>query len=280
MEAPISFFLPGAAGNLFAMYYPPAQTEIDAGDVLYVHPFAGEMFASRNLIAEAARSLARSGLGVLSIDLYGCGDSAGDFSEARWEIWRDDLAAAVGWLQSQGRDRLSLWGLRLGALLAMDFAFRSREHYEKIVLWQPVVAGKNMLTQFFHMNLDEADSVRFSGKLTDPEARKALPGGDNIEIAGYQLSGELVRAIDQVEMMPLGQPHSGPIHWAEFGERVENPLQADSQRVITEWRKRRVEVTAHKIAAAPFWLFPHCTDPGHLIGEVHAMFEVTDQMRP
>jgi exosortase A-associated hydrolase 2 len=273
MEPPISFFLPGPAGNLFAMYYSPAQTKIDAGDVLYVHPFAGEMFASRNIIAALARSLAGAGLGVLTVDLYGCGDSAGDFSDARWEIWRDDLAAAVSWLQSQGRDRLSLWGLRLGALLAMDFALRSREHYESIVLWQPVVSGRNMLTQFFHMNLDEADSVSFSLQLTDPQARTSLPAGENVEIAGYPISGELVRAIDKLEIAPLGQPFSGPIHWAEFGERVENPFQADSLRVIREWKKRGAEVTAHRSPASPFWLFPHCTDPRRLIEDVHTMFK-------
>ncbi|HEX3544845.1 MAG TPA: alpha/beta hydrolase, partial [Candidatus Acidoferrum sp.] len=134
MEPPFSFFLSGTAGNLFAMYYPPKETDADPGDVLYVPPFAGEMFASRNLIAAVARNLASAGMGVLTVDLFGCGDSDGDFSDARWEIWRDDLAAAVAWLQEQGRDRLILWGLRLGALLAMDFAARSRQACEKIAL--------------------------------------------------------------------------------------------------------------------------------------------------
>src|SRR5579862_8212418 len=88
MEPPIGFFLSGSAGDLFAMYYAPAETDIDYGDVLYVHPFAGEMFASRNVIAALARELASVGVGVLTVDLYGCGDSWGDFSDARWEIWR------------------------------------------------------------------------------------------------------------------------------------------------------------------------------------------------
>lgn len=272
MLAPISFFLSGAAGNLFAMYYPPEETAVDCGDVLYVHPFAGEMFASRNLIAALARELAGAGLGVLMVDLYGCGDSSGDFSDARWEIWRDDLAAAVQWLQAQGRDRLSLWGLRLGALLAMDFAARSRGDYEKIVLWQPVVTGRNMLTQFFRMNLDEADRGLLTGQLTDSEARKSFPDGQNVEVAGYEVPSELIRSIDKLEIAPLGKNVSGPIHWMEFGERLENPIHPDSLRVLEEWKRNGIRVTAHKSVGLPFWLFAHSTDPGRLMGALKAVF--------
>ena len=272
MESPISFFLPGAAGNLFAMYYPPAESGIDSGSALYVHPFAGEMFASRNLISALARALAGAGLGVLTVDLYGCGDSSGNFSDARWEIWRDDLAASVRWLQAQGQDRISLWGLRLGALLAMDFAIRSQETYERIVLWQPVLTGQNMLTQFFRMNLDEADRGLPAGQLTDADLRKSMPAAQNVEVAGYELSWELIRAIDRMEIMPLAKSVSGPIHWTEFGERAEAPFHADSLRVIEEWKRNGIRVTTQMTVGMPFWLFPHTTDPRSLAADLKALF--------
>ena len=272
MEAPISFFLPSSAGDLFAMYYPPAETAVDGGDILYVHPFAAEMFASRNVIAAVARDLSAKGLGVLTVDLYGCGDSSGDFRDARWEIWRDDLAAAVGWLQAQGRDRLSLWGLRLGALLAMEFAVRSRETYERIVLWQPAVTGHNLLTQFFRMNLDEADTRFFTRPLTDSEARKSLPDGQNIEVAGWEIPSELIRAIDKLKIAPLGNAVSAPIHWMEIGEQTENPFHRQSLRVIEEWKQHGIRVTTHKSAGLPFWLFPHSIDPMSLMSDLKSMF--------
>jgi exosortase A-associated hydrolase 2 len=272
MAPPISFFLPGPAGNLFAMYYPPAETDIDNGDIIYVHPFAGEMFASRNLIAALAREMASEGFGVLMVDLYGCGDSSGDFGDARWEIWRDDLVAAAGWLRAQGRDRLSLWGLRLGALLAMDFAARSGETYERIVLWQPVVTGRNMLTQFFRMNLDEAEPGLPPGQLTDPEARKSLADGLNIEIAGYELSPDLIREIDKLEIAALGKAVSGPIHWMQVSDRVENPFHPETLRVLEDWKQQRVRVTAHKCVAPPFWLFPHSAEPARLADGLAVMF--------
>ncbi len=272
MEPPISFFLPGAARELFAMYYPPAETGLDSGSVLYVHPFAGEMFASRNIISALARQLAGAGLGVLTVDLYGCGDSSGDFSDARWEIWRDDLAASVRWLQAQGQDRISLWGLRLGALLAMDFAVRSQETYERIVLWQPVLTGRSMLTQFFRMNLDEADRGLPAGQLTDTDLRKSLPAAENVEVAGYELSWELIRAIDRMEITPLAKSVSGPIHWTEFAERAETPFHADSLRVLEEWKRNGIRVTTQRGVGMPFWFFPHSTDPMTLAMDLKAIF--------
>src|SRR5438270_9874450 len=96
---PGGVFLPRARGNLFMMYYPAMAAPENAEHLIYVHPFAGEMGNSRDVIAGLARDAARRGTAVLVVDLYGCGDSGGDFSEARWEIWREDLEAACRWLE-------------------------------------------------------------------------------------------------------------------------------------------------------------------------------------
>jgi exosortase A-associated hydrolase 2 len=273
MEPPHSFFLPGQAGNLFAMYYPPVESETDAEDVLYIHPFAGEMFASRNVIATCARSLSAGGVGVLTVDLYGSGDSSGDFSEARWDTWRGDLMAALQWLQSQGRDRISLWGLRLGALLAMDLAAHTQENFERVVLWQPVVSGRNMLTQFFHVNLDEADKGQ-TGKLANPQQRSFLADNDEIEIAGYAISPKLIRAIDSLEINSMGKSVAAPIDWTEFSGKAGTSLAAESRRVTDEWEASGIAVSAQTIESSPFWLFPHCADSARLAEHIGGTFGV------
>jgi exosortase A-associated hydrolase 2 len=275
MEPPHCFFLSGHAGRLFAMYYPPVdlETDAEAEDVLYIHPFAGEMFASRNVIATCARSLAAGGVGVLTVDLYGSGDSSGDFRDARWDIWLSDLMAALQWLQSQGRDRISLWGLRLGALLAMDFAAYTQENFERVVLWQPVISGRNMLTQFFHMNLDEADKGQAS-QLTNPRQRSFLADDDEIEIAGYAISPALIRAIDSLEINSTGRIVAAPIDWTEFSGKAGSSLAAESRRVTGEWEARGFAISAQMIESAPFWLFPHCADPARLAEHIIGTFGV------
>jgi exosortase A-associated hydrolase 2 len=270
MALPISFFLPGAKGNLFAMYYPPAGSAGKVEDVLYVHPFAKEMFASRNVIAPLCRELARRGFGVLTVDLYGCGDSSGDFGEASWEIWREDLTMAVHWLRERGGERLSLWGLRLGALQVMDLAARSRDSYRRLVLWQPVLSGETMVTQFLHMNADESYGGDLVARLTDPAQRKLLPSGQRIEVAGYELAAELMRSMDRERLAPLGKLVRAPIHWMEIGS--DDSIRAESLRVIRQWQDSAVAVSTYKVSGVPFWFSAHSMDAARLVPHLRPMF--------
>ncbi|MCK7493610.1 MAG: alpha/beta hydrolase [Comamonadaceae bacterium] len=77
------------------------------------------MNKSRRMAALQSRALAAAGFAVLRVDLLGCGDSAGDFGDATWPRWVDDVVAAARWLRRQHPDAadapLWLWGLRAGA---------------------------------------------------------------------------------------------------------------------------------------------------------------------
>lgn len=269
---PVSFYLPSQAGNLFAMYYRPNEAVGEGCDLLYVHPFAGEMAASRNVIAAVSRHLAHAGVGVLTVDLFGCGDSSGEFREARWEIWRNDLASAVRWLRQQGRDRIGLLGLRLGALLAMDFAAHSGEGYERIVLWQPVLSGETMLTQFFRMNLDEMGDGRERIQMTQPEYRELLLPAETFEVAGYELSSELIHAIDKLSLSTLGRAFSDPILWIEMGNESQPKLHPERLQVIEAWRRSGETISTHTLSGLPFWFFPHSVAPRRIAQALTPLF--------
>ena len=165
------FFLPGHAGNLFALYHRPADPAGCRGGVLYVHPFANEMNYTRRAAALLARALAGRGWGVLQVDLFGCGDSDGDFRDASWETWVDDLATAFGWLQERVGDRVGLVGIRLGGLLALDFASRARRNIDRVLLWHPVVNGQQMMTDFLRLRfLSDAIGERGGESATTPKS--------------------------------------------------------------------------------------------------------------
>jgi len=76
------FFLPASRGERFCIFHPAAGAL--RGAVLYLHPFAEEMNKSRRMAALQSRMLAARGIAVLQIDLFGCGDSSGDFGDASW----------------------------------------------------------------------------------------------------------------------------------------------------------------------------------------------------
>jgi exosortase A-associated hydrolase 2 len=257
---PVGFYLPSEAGNLFAMYYAPSEAARESYDLVYIHPFAGEMTASRNVIAAVARHLASAGVGMLILDLLGCGDSSGDFRDARWEIWRADLASAVRWLREQGRDRIGLLGLRLGALMAMDFAAYSGESYD-LILWQPVLSGETMLTQFLRMNLDEMGDGPAGIRLTQPEYRKTLLPGQTIEVAGYEISSELIHAIDKLTLPQLVHAVSVPILWIDMANEFEPRLRPERAQVVEACKKIGVKISTHMLNGLPFWFFPHSVSP-------------------
>ena len=140
------FFLPAARGERFCIFHP--AMEDTRGAVLYVHPFAEEMNKSRHVAAVQSRALATSGFAVLQIDLFGCGDSSGEFRDSTWEIWREDVALGVRWLAQHAHRTIAIWGLRLGALLALDAARRCEPAPAAFILWQPVLKGEALMTQF------------------------------------------------------------------------------------------------------------------------------------
>ncbi|HEX6736185.1 MAG TPA: hydrolase 2, exosortase A system-associated, partial [Azonexus sp.] len=92
-------FLTVHGGQRFCLFHP-AQDGVAKGAVLYLHPFAEEMNKARRMAALQSRALAAAGYDVLQFDLLGCGDSSGDFADATWPAWREDVLAGYRHLRS------------------------------------------------------------------------------------------------------------------------------------------------------------------------------------
>ena len=150
------FFFDARPGTRFSLYHAPNSQVAPRGAILYVHPFAEELNRTRRMAAQQSRAFAALGYAVLQIDLFGCGDSCGEFNAGRWQIWHDDLALAAEWLAERDSGPLTLWGLRLGGLLALDAAARLRPRC--VLLWQPFMSGRACINQF----------LRLSEQLQDP----------------------------------------------------------------------------------------------------------------
>ena len=244
------FFLDGAPGQRFCLFHPPVGR--CCGTVLYVHPFAEEMNRSRRMAALQARALAQLGYGVLQIDLYGCGDSSGDFGDARWDIWKDDLARASAWLDARLGQPLTLWGLRLGALLALDYARETRPPLRAVLLWQPVTKGSAYLTQFLRLRMAGdllGDGAAQAGTGT---MREALQAGTTLEIIGYDLTPALAAALDALGPLEAMTPPCR-VHWFEALGAAGQALPAGASRIGAAWRERAVDLQLHAIPCPPFW---------------------------
>jgi exosortase A-associated hydrolase 2 len=244
------FFMDGVPGQRFCLFHPPAGA--CRGAVLYVHPFAEEMNRARRMAALQARALAARGYGVLQLDLYGCGDSSGDFGDARWELWKDDLARAAAWLAARCRQPLTLWGLRLGALLALDYARSAPDPLHAMLLWQPVARGSAYLTQFLRLRMAGAMLDDGTPPAGTDALRQALRGGETIEVAGYDLAPGLAAALDALDPMEAMTPPC-PVHWFEALNATDQPLPPAANRIATAWRERGVDLRLHALHCPPFW---------------------------
>jgi exosortase A-associated hydrolase 2 len=263
------FFLPAARGERFCIYHPAAGGA--RGGIVYLHPFAEEMNKSRRMAALQSRMFAARGFAVLQIDLFGCGDSSGEFGEARWELWKEDVALAVAWLRQRAVGAIHLWGLRLGAMLALDFAAGCGETFGGYLLWQPVVSGEAYLTQFLRLRV-ATEMIADGAATTGTRAlRDELNAGAVLEVAGYELAPQLARAIDGLKLAELA-PRGAPAHWLEVVAESGRPLPPAARRVADRWIAGSVELNVHCVAGEPFWNTLEITDsPALLEATMRAM---------
>lgn len=264
--AALPFFLKAQRGERFCLYHQPNPEVAPRGTILYVHPFAEELNKSRRMAALQSRAYARAGFGVLQIDLYGCGDSSGDFSNARWELWLGDLQLAWDWLQQRCDGGFYLWGLRLGGLLALDFA--RRVDPAALILWQPTLSGRAHLAQFNRMH----SAARLFG----------APADEQCEVAGYTLAPELAAAINAADAALLA-PRC-PVQWLELAAppatadvpATPPALQPASALLVQRWRDAGAVVQTETVPGTPFWNSAEIVEcPALLDATLAATIEVT-----
>ena len=248
--APEVFFLTadGGRGQRLCVHHQP-RGPAALGAVVYVHPFAEEMNKSRRMAALQSRAFARAGYAVLQIDLLGCGDSSGDFGDATWVDWVDDVVAAARWMQQRHAQPLWLWGLRAGCLLACEAAQRI-EPPCNLLLWQPPATGKLLLQQFLRLKL-AGDLLGGPAKGAMDTLRAKLAAGKAVEVAGYSLASALASGLEGAIL--AAPPGRGQIAWLELSTREDATLLPASQGVIERWRQAGHELTAQVVQGPAFW---------------------------
>ena len=264
MDVSSAFFLPVGPGNRFCVYHQPADGVGTCRGFVYVHPFGEEMNKARRMAALQSRRLAAAGYAVLQVDLFGYGDSSGDFGDARWEIWKQDVQAAVRWLQDRVQGPIGLWGLRLGATLAADIARGRGMGIEQLLLWQPVASGEQFLRQFLRLRLAAEMLSSGAAQTGLRELGEALERGVSLEIAGYELHPELASAIGDLKLADL-VPAVKRVHWLEVSPQPEPAISPASLRALEAWRGKSMDIRAAVVTGEPFWTTMEITDCAALL---------------
>lgn len=252
LPRPRPWFLPARHGRLFCLERPAAGGLAGRDCVLVLPAFAEEMNKTRRMLALLGDALQARGVSLLIPDLYGTGDSEGDFGDARLETWHDDLRDCLAWLHAEGVARVHVLALRSGALL-LGALQDAPLPLGRLLLWQPVSSGRQYVNQFLRLRL--AGNL-IAGNATEAGTaglREELRRQGFLEIAGYRCREELLASIEAIELQGLPVAAFVAVDCFELGVEEAARSSPALGRVLERWRGAGVAVEARTLAGDPFW---------------------------
>lgn len=214
-----------AAGSWCFGWWHRAEGRARRAGVVLCRPLGYEALCTYQTYGALAATLARSGFDVLRFDYQGTGDSAGsDADPDRVGAWVASIVAAARELRRiSGVDTLSLFGVRMGATLAVEAA-RQLGGVHGLVLWAPCATGRAFVREL---------RAASAGSVQPPAGSQA---GD-LEALGFLYTAQTLHDLHTLDAVHVESPPA-PRALVVLRDDIpgEGPLPA-------AWRERGVEVT-------------------------------------
>lgn len=165
-------------------------------------PWGSEYLFTHRAVRQLSAMLNVAGFHTLRFDYWGTGDSGGDLVDADPAGWRADIETAIDELASTtGVRRVTLIGLRLGALLAADVAVAQPSLIDKLVLWDPVVSGAAYPREM--QQLCEVNALRHKPPGNRRPQRRADEAGGGYEMNGFAMTAAFIAALGQAHLADM-----------------------------------------------------------------------------
>lgn len=227
----------GSSGRaLFGIYHQPAPHNVRDAGIVLCYPGPQEYMRSHWAFRRLAGILSKSGFHVLRFDYFGTGDSSGETTEGNISQWKRDVGTAARELADMsGAKRLSMVGGRLGAVLAAQATLEGI-HLKNLVLWDPVVIGKEYIAELRALHQD------------------LFPGTDGgftkegvTELLGYPFPAQVMSEIEEVNLL------THPPCMAEKVFLVISEERAEYLELARELRSRGTECECRFVPASTKW---------------------------
>ena len=209
-------FIETPQGRLFVVERAPVSKDL-GNVVLCVQPLAEEMNKARSLIAELGAALAREGATLIVADLYGTGDSEGDFQDASIDLWCRNLDAVADWIAARGMKITSIVAVRFGCMLAARWIKQSARRVSSTVFWQPTTSGSQIVNQWLRL-LIAASVFDGQGKRDRRELEAELEAGESLVVGGYVLTPTFASELRALDLRELLGPELGALYLFEVGD--------------------------------------------------------------
>jgi pimeloyl-ACP methyl ester carboxylesterase len=197
--------------QLFATLHLPDPSVVCKHGVLMCNPFGQEAIRTHRLFRVLADRLARNGIAAMRFEYFGTGDSAGDDGAASLTHWVANLELAHQALLDQvGPLPIRWFGPRLGANVALQALQGGRVQPESMVLWDPIVDGKQ-----YAQRLNEEHTRRLSEVFRRPDFpwsdwQLKSCVADFEEASGFPVSADLLRQLRSIDLRASPLPTQVP----------------------------------------------------------------------
>lgn len=210
------------------------------------------MNKARRQVTITAQALSMHGIASLMFDYSGTGDSSGDFADARWQSWIDDLVSSFSWARENGLAVDGIVACRLGCTLAADALARAGLSVGRSVFWQPVENGRQAMTQFLRLRV-AASMMEHDSSESVEDLRQRMAGGESLEIAGYALSPGLHNDVESKKLAELLQPSLGSLKVVEVGRTTSDDLSIPAQRIVRAAVGAGIPTSGQRLSGDPYW---------------------------
>lgn len=221
--------------------------------VLVVPPFAEELNKCRRLLALCAHRLAVAGAEVWCPDWSGSGDSAGEFADASWSDWVDELCAFDAALAQAAPGAAPVYvALRSGALLLAAASSRLPDfRLAQVLLWQPLLDGGRYLQQFLRLRVMAS---RLSGHDESLQGLLAcLAQGELLEVGGYGLRAQLTAGLAAAQASPASLGAARALTILEFKSTPGASPSLPVVEFVAACQTLGCAASAHLVECEQFW---------------------------
>ena len=185
--------------------------------VILLHGFSSTRNRTHNVLAAAA--MRDAGFATLRFDLYGHGESGGEFRNHTLYKWISNTLAVIDFVRQNGWTELYLSGHSQGGLVAALAAGMERDRIRGLILRAPAF----MIPQ-------AARDGNLLGKTFDPDH---VP--DSVTaVNGLELNGNYIRTAQAVRAEDAADGYKGPVLILHGDEDDTVPL-ADSRRMAERY---------------------------------------------
>lgn len=249
-------FIQGIKGRYLLTRWPAVEPK--APLLILMQPFAEEQNRLRRVFRQFAVQLQQHGWEIWLPDLFGTGDSDGEFEHIDFYLWQQDLARLIS-ERLKGERPYSLLACRFAALQLIDLvANYNVPEPNNLILWQPVLDVKI----FWHQLWRQIQASEMMYKKEKVSLSDKLHLEQKIDLAGYEITAHFYQQV--LSFAPnFNVLASSPLLWLESSVQTTPSIAAQKiwqQLPNNSFRRRLTTVDT------PFyWLSQEAVDTKLLI---------------